>query len=151
MMIFHLASDQGDVATFVLDPNSAPLVPPSNPVRVAGDNAIVCLMHIDGIVLHSNGSFSVSGWAHSQIKLSHVTVEIDNQEVGTLTFEVARPDVAKLHPVFSETISGFRALLPPPVQPLTPDLVLTFHLWSNKGNVASFVLDVQSERTVVSS
>jgi len=117
--------------------------PDEVPSRISGDNSVVCLMYIDRLVIHENGSINISGWASSQAKLSHVTLEVEDQEVGDLAFVVRRPDVTGVHPVFSEVLCGFDSLLPPSAVSIKPGQVMNFHLCSDKDRVATFALDPQ--------
>jgi hypothetical protein len=141
-MNFHLCSDQDRVATFALAPQVKVIVPSQVPNRISGDNSVVCLMHIDQVLIYKNGSIRVSGWANSQAKLSHVTLEIEDQKVGDLTFTMRRPIINELHPVFTEVLCGFDALLPPSAVSIKPGQVMNFHLCNNQDRVATFTLDL---------
>jgi len=142
VMNFHLCSDQDRVATFALAPQVKVIVPSQVPNRISGDNSVVCLMHIDQVLIYKNGSIRVSGWANSQAKLSHVTLEIEDQKVGDLTFTMRRPIINELHPVFTEVLCGFDALLPPSAVSIKPGQVMNFHLCNNQDRVATFTLDL---------
>jgi hypothetical protein len=141
-MNFHLCSDKDRVATFALAPQVKVIVPSQVPNRIAGDNSVVCLMHIDQVLIYKNGSISISGWANSQAKLSHVTLEVEDQEVGDLAFTVRRPVINEHHSVFTEVLSGFNSLLPPSAVSIKPGQVMNFHLCSDKDRVATFALDL---------
>ncbi len=45
-----------------------------------------------------NSRLSVSGWALAAAPIAEITVSIDGQVVGTATYGLARPDVARLYP-----------------------------------------------------
>jgi hypothetical protein len=119
------------------------IVPTKIPDRNFGDNSIVCLMHIDRIVIHANRSIGISGWAASQSDLSHVSLSVDDNYIGDLSFVVRRPDVVAPHAAFKETLCGFDSLLPFNQTAIESGKSLRFDFFDNKTKVASFGLAIE--------
>jgi MoaA/NifB/PqqE/SkfB family radical SAM enzyme len=119
------------------------IAPAKAPDRIFGDSSIFCLMHIDMIVIHANGSISISGWAASESSLSHISLSVDDNYIGDLSFVIRRPDVVALHAAFNEVLCGFDSLVPFNQTVIESGKPLRFDLFDNKTKVASFGLAIE--------
>jgi len=119
------------------------IAPAKTPDRIFGDNSIVCLMYVDRIVIHANGSISISGWAASEGSLSHISLSVGDDYIGDLSFVMRRPDVIEDHAVFNEVLCGFDSLLPADQIAIEPGKLLRFDFFDNQTKVASFRLTVE--------
>jgi len=119
------------------------IVPGKTPDRIFGDNSIVCLMYVDKIVIHTNESISISGWAASESSLSHISLSVGEHYLGDLSFVVRRPDVVAAHAVFDEVLCGFDSLVPVDQIGIEPGQLLRFDFFDHQTKLASFNLTIE--------